>query len=117
MPRSKPDLPHLSAGPRSLSGDRIADWDVLEHALREMEARDGVIYDIVLMLQPTSPGRTAEHVQATLATLVQGNFDAVWTVSETDSKAHPLKQLVLGRGRFARLLRSARVARSSRASN
>jgi CMP-N-acetylneuraminic acid synthetase len=26
---------------------------------------------------------------------VEGDFDAVWTVSETDSKSHPLKQLVL----------------------
>jgi CMP-N,N'-diacetyllegionaminic acid synthase len=84
--------------PETLSGDRIADWDVLEHALREMEARDGVTYDIVLMLQPTSPGRTVEHVLATLDKLVDGNFDAVWTVSETDSKAHPLKQLVVGEG-------------------
>jgi CMP-N-acetylneuraminic acid synthetase len=27
--------------------------------------------------------------------LVEGGFDAVWTVSETDSKNHPLKQLVV----------------------
>ena len=27
--------------------------------------------------------------------LVVGDFDAVWTVSETDSKSHPLKQLVV----------------------
>ncbi|HSO46551.1 MAG TPA: acylneuraminate cytidylyltransferase family protein, partial [Rhizobiaceae bacterium] len=82
--------------PEELSGDRIGDWDVLEQALREMEAQDGVTYDIILMLQPTSPGRTADHVEQTLRKLVDGKFDAVWTVSETDSKAHPLKQLVVG---------------------
>lgn len=27
--------------------------------------------------------------------LVDGGHDAVWTVSETDSKAHPLKQLTI----------------------
>jgi CMP-N-acetylneuraminic acid synthetase len=27
--------------------------------------------------------------------LVDGGYDAVWTVSETDSKAHPLKQLTV----------------------
>jgi len=82
--------------PEALSGDRIADWDVLNHALLAMEALDGTTYDIVLMLQPTSPSRTAAHVEATLRKLVDGNFDAVWTVSETDSKGHPLKQLVVG---------------------
>ena len=30
-----------------------------------------------------------------MARLISGNFDAVWTVSETDSKGHPLKQLVV----------------------
>jgi CMP-N,N'-diacetyllegionaminic acid synthase len=34
-----------------------------------------------------------EHVSATIRMLVEGNWDAVWTVSRTDSKAHPLKQL------------------------
>lgn len=81
--------------PEALSGDKIADWDVLNHALLTMEEIDRVKYDVVLMLQPTSPGRTAGHVDATLRHLVDGGFDAVWTVSETDSKGHPLKQLVV----------------------
>ncbi len=81
--------------PEDLSGDRIGDWDVLNHALRAMEQIDGTTYDIVVMLQPTSPGRTKEHIEATLQKLVSGDFDAVWTVSETDSKQHPLKQLTI----------------------
>lgn len=81
--------------PEALSGDRIGDWDVLNHALLAMEEMDSVTYDIVVMLQPTSPSRTAAHVEATLHCLVDGGFDAVWTVSETDSKGHPLKQLVV----------------------
>ncbi len=81
--------------PQALSGDRIADWDVLHHALLAMEALDKATYEIVLMLQPTSPGRTPAHIEATLRHLVDGQFDAVWSVSETDSKSHPMKQLVV----------------------
>ena len=81
--------------PEHLSGPRVADWDVLVHALTEMERQDGLRYDIVVMLQPTSPGRRVEHVQAAIEKLVEGGYDAVWTVSETDSKAHPLKQLTV----------------------
>lgn len=81
--------------PESLSGDRISDLEVLLHALGEMETLDDVRYDIVLMLQPTSPSRTVDHIRKTLAHLVEGDFDAVWTVSETDGKSHPLKQLKL----------------------
>lgn len=78
--------------PEGLSGDRIADWDVLHHALLEMERQDNVTYDIILMLQPTSPGRRTDDVRQTLQMLVAGGFDSVWTMSETDSKCHPLKQ-------------------------
>ena len=79
--------------PEDISGAIISDWQVLIHALTEMEKLDAVTYDVVIMLQPTSPGRTPEHVTATMEHLVKGGFDAVWTLSETDSKAHPLKQL------------------------
>jgi len=81
--------------PESIAGDRIGDWDVLAHALQATEAVDGVRYDIVVMLQPTSPLRRAADVSGTIHMLVDGAYDAVWSVSETDSKAHPLKQLAV----------------------
>ena len=86
--------------PEALSGDRIGDVDVLRHALNEMETRDGVVYDIVVMLQPTSPLRRVEHVVGTIEMLVAGGWESVWTVSETDSKEHPLKQLTVEEGRL-----------------
>ena len=84
--------------PPELSGDRIGDAEVLGHALVEMERLDGVTYDVVVMLQPTSPLRRPEHVSAAISKLVDGCWDAVWTISQTDSKAHPLKQLVVEDG-------------------
>jgi CMP-N-acetylneuraminic acid synthetase len=39
-------------------------------------------------------------VTQTVEALLDGGLDAVWTVSETDSKAHPLKQLVLRDGQL-----------------
>ena len=84
--------------PEDLSGDRIGDLEVLTHALLETERTDGVTHDVVVMLQPTSPLRRPEDVAATLRMLVYGAWDAVWTVSETESKAHPLKQLTVDPG-------------------
>lgn len=84
--------------PAVLSGDRVADWDVLNHALSEMERIDGVTYDIVVMLQPTAPLRTSAQVTAAVQRLVDNNLDSVWTVTATDLKYHPLKQLKLEDG-------------------
>lgn len=83
--------------PPALSGDRIGDIEVLDHALRASEKIDDVRYDVVLMLQPTSPLRRAEHITGTVTKLIEGGWDAVWSVSETDSKGHPLKQLAVDR--------------------
>ena len=84
--------------PEHLSGDRIGDLEVLSHALQAIEEIDASRYDIVVMLQPTSPLRTPADVSGTIRMLVEGEYDAVWTVSRSDSKAHPLKQLTVRDG-------------------
>lgn len=86
--------------PAAISGDRVGDFDVLLQALEATEKADARRYDIVVMLQPTSPLRTAEQVAATIRMLVDGEWDSVWTVSETDAKGHPLKQLTVADGRL-----------------
>ena len=86
--------------PETLSGDQISDAQVLIHAIKEMEHIDNVQYDLIIMLQPTSPLRRKEHVVQAIEMLVQGQWDAVWTVSETDSKHHPLKQLKVQAGQL-----------------
>ena len=87
------DAPFMRPG--ELSGDIVADGPVLQHALLTCEQIDQQRYDVVVMLQPTSPFRKPAHVTAAVTKFIEGGFDAVWTVSESDSKTHPLKQLVI----------------------
>lgn len=84
--------------PAELSGDRIGDMPVLAHALAECEENENHLYDIVLMLQPTSPLRSASEVEECIDTLLSDNWDSVWTVSETDSSYHPQKQVKISSG-------------------
>jgi CMP-N-acetylneuraminic acid synthetase len=79
--------------PPEISGDRIGDWDVLHHALMAIEEGDATRYDVVVMLQPTSPLRRVEHIVACIEAVARDGWDAAWTVSPTDLKFHPLKQL------------------------
>jgi CMP-N-acetylneuraminic acid synthetase len=82
--------------PEELSGDRISDFQVLYHAVTEIERLEGVQYEVIVMLQPTSPLRKPDHVTGVIAKLITEGWDAVWAVSPTDLKYHPLKQLKLG---------------------
>jgi CMP-N-acetylneuraminic acid synthetase len=93
------DVPFVR--PPHLSGDLIGDVDVLTHALTETEAADGCRYDIIVMLQPTSPLPTAAEVLACLEMFVARAADSVWSVSPADKKYHPLKQLSLEDGRLS----------------
>ncbi len=87
--------------PKSISGDLISDWEVLYHSLTEMEIISKKKFDIVLMLQPTSPIRTEADIEECIDKLMNGNFDAVWTVSKIDLKFHPKKILTIEDNRLS----------------
>ena len=74
------------------------------HALETCEGLDACRYDIVVMLQPTSPSRTVAHVHDTIAMLLDGSFDAVWTVSQTYFETAPAEAARHSRGRGPGLL-------------
>lgn len=89
-------LPAPFLRPESLAGDRIGDLEVLRHSLEEMERQDQTRYDYVLMLQPTCPLRNDKMVTDTYHKAMDEGWDAVWTVSPSDLKYHPLKALAVG---------------------
>ena len=86
--------------PEELSGDRISDLEVLVDALHRTEKIDGSVYDVIVMLQPTAPFRKAEQVEECLKILIKDSLDSVWTLTPTDSKSHPLKQLSLNESKL-----------------
>jgi CMP-N,N'-diacetyllegionaminic acid synthase len=84
--------------PHQLSGDYVSDIEVLTHALIEAEKATAQEFDIVVMLQPTCPFRRTQHLTDALEKLIKEDLESVVTVSEGDSKHHPLKQLKISRG-------------------
>ena len=81
--------------PKYLSGDNVADMPVLQHALKNCEANYKKKFDIILMLQPTSPMRKKDTIVSAIRKIIDENLEAVWSVSKVDSKFHPLKILKL----------------------
>ena len=87
------DFPFLR--PAELSGDRVGDYPVIKHALENVEKLTGDQFDIILMLQPTSPLRTVDDIETVLKKMILGDYDSVMTVSQTDTKGHPFKQFTI----------------------
>lgn len=87
--------------PKNLSGDFVSDYRVMHHSLKFMEKFDKTIFDLVLMIQPTSPMRKKKHIDECVKLAVQKNISSCWTVNEVDLKFHPLKQLTLKKNKLA----------------
>ncbi|WP_395404729.1 cytidylyltransferase domain-containing protein [Arthrobacter sp. UC242_113] len=69
--------------PAELASDTAPMSVVLRHALATMEEVDSVAYDMVLLLDPTSPTRTPERVREAIDALVATpELDGVVAVSE-----------------------------------
>lgn len=70
--------------PASLATDTATSIDVLTHAVQSLEEH----YDLVILLQPTSPLRTAADIDGAVELLHTSSAPAV--VSVCASEAHPL---------------------------
>ncbi len=83
--------------PASLAADDTPHLPVLQHALKFAEAADGVTYDIVVTLQPTSPLRLSEDIDSVVNLLAESDADSAVSVVEYIDH-HPAKAKVIEDG-------------------
>jgi CMP-N-acetylneuraminic acid synthetase len=97
--------------PASLGADDTPMVAVIQHALAEL-ARGGWQPDIVVLLQPTSPLRRAQHVRDAVMLLRDSSADAVVTVVEVPRHLSPDYVMRIDEGRLKPFLEhGARVTR------
>jgi len=73
--------------PHELASDTAKSVDVILHVLNTLEDA-GEKYKYILLLQPTSPLRTAEHIEGAFELLVEKKASAVVSVCELE---HPIE--------------------------
>jgi CMP-N,N'-diacetyllegionaminic acid synthase len=74
--------------PGNLSSDDAKSLGVVQHATRFIESRDSVQMDWVLLLQPTSPLRTALDIRNAIQMAMTHQCDSV--VAVTEAPIHPI---------------------------
>lgn len=65
------------------STDTAGSWDVVEEALKKLDKK----YDIVVLLQPTSPFRTPQNIKEAIDLFFEKDADSVVSVTEFN---HPI---------------------------
>lgn len=76
--------------PPELATDSAQAVPTIQHAVREMEKLRDVTFDVVVMLQPTTPLRTAGDIDACLRKLLETDADSVISVVDVGGH-HPMR--------------------------
>jgi CMP-N,N'-diacetyllegionaminic acid synthase len=87
--------------PASLAGDTVRTNEVVDHMLDEIEAV-GELPDFIVLLQATSPLRTAAQIDACIAAFLEGNHASATSVAEVEH--HPYKSMVIRDGALEALI-------------
>lgn len=80
--------------PPELSSDHASAVDTMIHALQEAETHYQTVFDVILIIEPTSPLRTSADITASIEKLVASDADSIVTVSPLNPKWHPDKLLL-----------------------
>lgn len=87
------DAPFLR--PDVLSSDTAGAVETVTHSLLEAEKYYGKVFDIVLVIEPTSPLRVPEDIAEATKLLIDSGADSIVTVNRLAAKSHPLKILIM----------------------
>ena len=79
--------------PAHLSQDDTPHLPVIQHAAQWLRDHAGYQADAVMILQPTSPLRSADDIAAAARLLESSGADSVVSVSEVSAHAHPMRML------------------------
>ena len=72
--------------PKELASDKASTDQVINHAIQWYKEK-GISFDLVILLQPTSPLRTEKHITEAL-NLWNGDIDMVVSVKETEANPY-----------------------------
>lgn len=87
--------------PAELATDTATSLGVARHAVEWLADQDGWQTDILVLLQPTSPLRTARHLTEALDALIAAGADTVVSVIEVPHHFSPYKLMKLQDGRLS----------------
>ena len=87
------DVPFLR--PKELAQDDTPILPVIQHTITWLQEQGDFLVDVVVLLQPTSPLRKAEHIDAAIELLAQSGVDTVVSVVSVPHNFNPVSLMCL----------------------
>ena len=80
--------------PMDLATDGVRNIEVVLHSLKYMEKKKSITYDIIVLLQPTSPIRNPAHIDQAVELLSGSDLDSLASVKGPFKKRDPILKAV-----------------------
>jgi CMP-N-acetylneuraminic acid synthetase len=80
--------------PAELATDKVRNPEVVAHALEVMEKSKEITYDIIILLQPTSPVRNPAHIDQAIDMLWSSDLHSVVSVKGPFKKPFPILKAI-----------------------
>ena len=90
--------------PAELATDKTPALPVIRHAIEWLGEHEQYAPDYIVLLQPTSPLRTAEHIDAALTRLIESNADSIVSVVKVPHNFNPYSVMKLDQGHLTPFL-------------
>lgn len=91
--RHNADVPFMR--PRELAEDDTPTLPVIIHAAEWVEKNEGMEYEYIVILEPTSPLRTSQHITEAMALLRENGTDSVVSIIPVPGHYNPHWQFTL----------------------
>ena len=79
--------------PSGLSGDFSSSLEVFQFTLNELEASEGYVPDLVVILQPTSPLRTSTHIDEAIEQYLNADADSLVSIMKIPHNMSPFSAM------------------------
>ncbi len=107
--KNKIEVPFVR--PRNLSSDQSPMMDVVRHALQFLQKKEKYKPDAVMILQPTSPLRTAKHIDQAILLFKKTGADSIVSVVEVPHQFTPISLMKLVNGKLTPFLKKVPILR------
>jgi CMP-N,N'-diacetyllegionaminic acid synthase len=81
--------------PSELAGDETPILPVIQHTLKWFEDNESVVFDVIVLLQPTSPLRRGYHIDAAIDLMMESQADTVVSVRTVPHNFNPVSLMKL----------------------
>ena len=85
---------------KKISGPQIRDEKVLLDGLNKAEFFFKKKFDVIVSLPASTPTRSKDDLFKMISYFLKNKYESLWSISKTELKFHPLKQLILKKNKI-----------------